>query len=80
MGKLTKEIVFVGRGHTRVRIGAADQAKLERVNAQIGFVAQALFECRATVLILQHIGCFSLSEGNIALIPGFVIGELIVCR
>ena len=77
MGKFAKEVILVGGGHTGVGIGAANQTKLKRVNPQIGLMAQALTQRRATVFILQHMGLFGRAKGNIALIPGLKIGKLI---
>ena len=80
MGKFAEEVIFIGSGHTGVRIGAADNAKLKRVGAQIGLVAQAFTQCRAGIFVLQHLRLFIRAQSNIALIPGFKISKFIIWR
>ena len=78
MGKFTKEIIFICGGHPRVRIGTADNAKFEWIGAQISLMTQTFTQCRTGIFVLQHLGFFIRAQGDITLIPGFKIGELII--
>jgi hypothetical protein len=58
-------------------VGGTDHAKLERVDAQIHFVGETALECLTRVFLWQHIGCLR-RRAELALVPGFEIGKLVV--
>ena len=63
-----------------MRVGAADQSELVRIDAELGFQLEAVLERRARVFELEHLGLFRFAEIEIALVPALEVGELIVGR
>ena len=63
-----------------MRVGAADETELVRIDAELGFQLEAVFERRARVFELEHLGLLRFAEIEIALVPALEVGELIVGR
>ena len=75
---LAEEIVVVGRGERRVRVGRTDHAELVRVHAQLLLELQAGLQRRARVFALQHVGLLALAQVEIALVPELEAGEFVI--
>ena len=63
-----------------MRIGAADQAELVGVHAELGFHLEAVLERRPGVLEFQHLRLLDFGEVEVALVPALEVRELIVGR
>ena len=63
-----------------MRVGAADETELVRIDAELGFQLEAVFERRARVFELEHLGLLRFAEIEIAFVPALEVGELIVGR
>jgi hypothetical protein len=75
---LAEEVVVVGRRQRGVAVRRADHAELEGVRAQLLLELQPELESAAGVLVLQHLVLFALAQVEVALVPGAVVGELVV--
>ncbi len=60
-----------------MRVGRADHAELERVDAQLLLLLQAHLQRAAGVLVRQHLIGLGLQSGDVGLVPGAVVGELV---
>ena len=63
-----------------VRVGAADQAELVGIDAELLFQLQTILQRRAGVLEFQHFRLLQLGQIQVALVPTFEVGEFIVGR
>jgi hypothetical protein len=63
-----------------VRVGAPHHAELEGVDAQLLLLLQTHLEGAAGVLVLEHPIFLGLEAGDVGLVPGAVIGPLVVWR
>ncbi len=62
-----------------MRVSGADQAKLERINAEFLLYLQANFQRAAGILMGQHLGCL-FHTVPVAAIPVFIVRELVIGR
>ena len=77
--KIIEVVVFSWGPHAQMTIVATNHAELVRVGSKLSFHFQADLECRAGVLILEHV--LGLRPGgivHIAEVPDFEVGEFIV--
>ena len=79
-GDLAEIARLLRRGERGVRVGGTDDAELERVHAELGLELQPELQGRATVLVLEHLLGLGLAQVEVALVPGTVIGKLVVGR
>ena len=77
---LAEEVVFARRRQPGVAVGGADHAKFVRIDAKVLFQLQANLQGAARVFILQHIRLLRNTEVQVTLVPGLVVGELVVRR
>ncbi len=77
---LAEEIILFDGGKPGVRVGAANQSELVRIDAELGFQLEAVLQRRASVFELEHFGLLRFAEIEIALVPALEVGELIVGR
>ena len=75
---LAEEVLFLRRSETGVAVGGAYHAELVRIRAELFLHLQSDRERRTSVLVLQHVDCFQHTEVEIALVPGLIIGKLII--
>ena len=75
-----EEVLLGGCREPRVRIRRGAQSKLVRIDTDLLFELQAKLQCGARILILKHLVLLELAEIQVALVPGFVVGELVVRR
>jgi hypothetical protein len=79
-GVLAKEVVFPSGGESCVTIGGADHPELVGVDAELFFELEADLQRRPGVLVLQHVVLLDHAEVEVALVPGLVVGELVIGR
>ena len=77
---LAEEIVLVGGRQRGVRVGRADHAELERVDAEFLLELEPELEPGAGIFVLQHLRLLQLGQVEIALVPQLEAGELVVRR
>ena len=77
---LAEEIIFFDRGQPGVRVGAADQSELVRIDAKLCFELEPVLERRTRIFEFEHLGLLRFAEIEIALVPALEVGELIVRR
>ncbi len=78
-GNLAPKILLTCRSQRSVGICAADHPELERIGSQLVLLLKPNLQSRTGVLIGQHRIFFGFEPGNVAFIPGPVVGKLI-CR
>ena len=78
--RLAEEIVLLDGRKAGVRVGAADQAELVGIHAELGFQLEAVLERRTGVLEFQHLRLLHLGEVEVALVPALEVGEFVVGR
>ena len=61
-------------------VGRADHAELVRVGPQLLLKHQPVFQRFAGIFVLQHLVLLGRGQVEVALIPGLIIGELVVRR
>ena len=76
---LAEKVVFFGRCKTGVRISGPYHAELIWIHAEFLFQLQALLECLTSILVLQHLRLLGV-RSEVGLVPGFIIGKLVVRR
>ena len=75
---LTEEVLLLGGGEPGVAVGRPDHAEFVGVDAQFAPRVGARSAGRAGVLVLQHLVLLQHAEVEVALVPGLVVGELVV--
>ena len=75
-GVLAEEVVLLGRRQAGMRVGAADEAELERVDAELLLQLQAFLQRPPRIFPLDHAGLLR-HAGEIGLIPFLELGELV---
>ena len=75
---LAKEVFLFRRGEPGMAVGGTDHAELVRVDAELLLELQTGLQRAARILVLQHVVLLDGAEVEVALVPGLVIGELVV--
>ena len=77
---LAEEVVF-GRGsEARVAVGRADHPEFVWIDTEFLLELETDLQRRPGVLVLQHVLFFGHTEVEVALVPGLVVGKLVVGR
>ncbi len=63
-----------------MRVAAADEAKLVRIHAEHRFKLETVLQRRARILELKHVLRLCDTAVEVALVPDFKIGELVIGR
>ena len=77
---LAEEIVLLERGEAGVRVGAADEAELVGVRAELLLELEAVLQRRAGIFEFEHLLRLRHAAVEVALVPDLVVGELVVRR
>ena len=75
---LAEEVVLTSSGKGRVAVGGSDHSELVWVDAELLLELQADLQGTAGILILEHVLLLHSAQIQVALIPGFVVRELVV--
>ncbi len=79
-GVLAEEVVLLRRRQAGVAVRRADHSELVRVRPEFFFEHEATLQCFARVLLGQHLVRLAFGQIEVADVPGFVVGELVVGR
>ena len=79
-GMLAKKVLLLDGRKRGVRVGAADHAKLEGINAKLLFKHKASLQRGPRILPLQHLRLFEFGSIEIRPVPSLIIGKLVVGR
>src|SRR3984885_7433879 len=63
-----------------MRVRAADESELVRIDTELGLHLQAVLESGADIFELQHLRLLHLRQIEVALVPAFEIRKLVVGR
>ena len=77
---LPKEVVFLGGGQGGMAVGGANHAELVGVGAEFLLQLHAALERLAGVFARKHGIGLGLGDVQVADIPGFIVGELVIGR
>ena len=77
-GVLAEEIILVARGQAGVGIRAADHAEVIGIGAKLLLQGEAIFQGRTRVFELQLPLLLAGIHRQVGLVPGLVVGELVV--
>ncbi len=75
-----EEVVLLDGGEAGVRVGAADQAELVRIHAELRLELEAVLERGAGIFEFEHLLFLRGADVEIAFVPRLVVGELVVRR
>ena len=78
--RLAKEVVLLDGGEAGVGVRRADQAEFVRIRAELRLNLETKLERGSRVLVLQHVSLLQLAEIEVALVPPFEAGKLVVRR
>ena len=79
-GVFAEEVVVIRGGEGRVAVGGADHAEFVGIGTQLLLDLQTQLKRAPRVLVGQHVILLELAQVQVALVPGAVVGELVVRR
>ena len=80
VGSLAEEVVVISGSERGVSVSGTDQPELVRINSKLRFHLEAVLKRRARILEFEHLRLFLHAIVEIAFVPAFEVGELVVRR
>ena len=80
VGSLAKEIVVISGSKRGMSVSGTDQPELVRIDPKFRFHFEAVLKRRARILEFEHLRLFLHAIVEIAFVPAFEVGELVVRR